>query len=51
VSGFLLDTHVLLWWLDDPFDRMQIVQTNLERFTFVTRDRHIQQYEVRWLLA
>ena len=35
----------------DPFDRMQIVQANLEGLTLITRDRRIQQYEVRWLGA
>jgi len=35
----------------DPFDRMQIVQANLERLTLITRDRLIQQYDVRWLPA
>jgi len=124
VNGYLLDTHVLLWWLDDPsllsaeaqsaicdsthramvstaavwemgikkalgrldipsnlvealdrdainvlnieidhalsvaelpmlhqdpFDRMQIAQANLEGLTLITRDRRIQQYDVRWL--
>lgn len=33
----------------DPFDRMQIVQSNLEGLTLITRDRRIQQYDVRWL--
>jgi len=126
LSGYLLDTHVLLWWLDDPtllsaksegairnpdhrvlisaaaiwemgikkslgrldipanlaevlrrdsiqvldiqidhalsvaelpmfhqdpFDRMQIVQAHLEGLTLITRDRHIQQYDVSWLGA
>jgi len=126
VSRFLLDTHVLLWWLDDPsqlseearaairdpghpvllsaaaiwemgikkslgrldipanlaevlqqdsievldiqlshalsvaglpmlhqdpFDRMQIVQAQLEGLTLITRDHQIQQYEVCWLGA
>jgi PIN domain nuclease of toxin-antitoxin system len=124
VNGYLLDTHVLLWWLDDPsllssgaqsairdpahramvstaavwemgikkalgrldipsnlaaaldrdaidvleigidhalsvselpmlhqdpFDRMQIAQANLEGLTLITRDRRIQQYDVSWL--
>jgi len=35
----------------DPFDRMQIVQANSEDLTLITRDRHIQQYDVRWLGA
>jgi PIN domain nuclease of toxin-antitoxin system len=124
VNGYLLDTHVLLWWLDDPsllssgaqsairdqahramvstaavwemgikkalgrldipsnlaaaldrdaidvleigidhalsvselpmlhqdpFDRMQITQANLEGLTLITRDHRIQQYDVSWL--
>jgi PIN domain nuclease of toxin-antitoxin system len=124
VSGYLLDTHVVLWWLDDPrklsaearqaiqdtshsvyvsaaaawemgikkslgrldipanlpealrsdnievldikihhalsvadlpllhqdpFDRMQIVQANLENLTLITNDEKIQQYEVNVL--
>jgi PIN domain nuclease of toxin-antitoxin system len=124
VNGYLLDTHILLWWLDDPsllsteaqtairdpghramvssaavwemgikkalgrldfpsnlaealkrdtievldiridhalsvaelpmlhqdpFDRMQIVQANLEGLTLITRDRRIHQYDVLWL--
>jgi PIN domain nuclease of toxin-antitoxin system len=126
VSGYLLDTHVVLWWLDDPaklsekvrqairdadnrvyvsaaavwemgikkslgrldipanlpdvlrgnnievldvnihhalsvadlpmlhqdpFDRMQIVQANLEGLTILTRDERIQQYDVDWIGA
>jgi PIN domain nuclease of toxin-antitoxin system len=126
VSGYLLDTHVVLWWLDDPaklsdkarqairdvdnavyvsaaavwemgikkslgrleipsnlpaalrsdnidllninihhalsvadlpmlhqdpFDRMQIVQANLEGLTILTRDAKIQQYDVHWIGA
>jgi PIN domain nuclease of toxin-antitoxin system len=126
VSGYLLDTHVVLWWLDDPaklsekarqairhadnrvyvsaaavwemgikkslgrldipanlpdvlrgdnievldvnihhalsvadlpilhqdpFDRMQIVQANLEGLTILTRDERIQQYDVSWIGA
>ena len=124
MSGYLLDTHVVLWWLDDPaklsekvrqairdadnriyvsaaavwemgikkslgrldipanlpdvlcgnnievldvnihhalsvadlpmlhqapFDRMQIVQANLEGLTILTRDERIQQYDVNWI--
>ena len=33
----------------DPFDRMQIVQANLEGLTLITRDRRIHQYDVLWL--
>ena len=35
----------------DPFDRMQIVQANMEGLRLVTRDRAIQQYKVAWLSA
>ena len=35
----------------DPFDRMQIVQANLEGLTILTRDAKIQQYDVHWLGA
>ncbi len=126
MSGYLLDTHVILWWLDDPsklseeaqqairaadnlvyvssaavwemaikkslgrlgmpanlpdalqddhiqvldvnihhalavadlpllhqdpFDRMQIAQANLQNLTLITGDRRIQQYDVQWLKA
>jgi PIN domain nuclease of toxin-antitoxin system len=54
-----LDTHVLLRWLAkelphlhrDPFDRMLIVQAQLERLTILTRDRIIMQYDVPTLMA
>jgi PIN domain nuclease of toxin-antitoxin system len=35
----------------DPFDRMQIVQANLEGLTILTRDTKIQQYDVLWIGA
>lgn len=35
----------------DPFDRMQIVQANLEGLTLITRDSHISQYQMDWIEA
>ncbi|MFI5916070.1 type II toxin-antitoxin system VapC family toxin [Dactylosporangium sp. NPDC051541] len=35
----------------DPFDRMLIAQAQLEGLTLVTRDAHIQKYDVALLLA
>ncbi|GMU24640.1 MAG: hypothetical protein AMXMBFR13_47140 [Phycisphaerae bacterium] len=35
----------------DPFDRMQVVQAQLEDLTLITRDERIQQYAVKWLGA
>lgn len=36
---------------DDPFDRMQIAQAQLEKLTLVTRDRTIQAYPINWMAA
>ena len=47
----LLDTHVLLWWLDDPFDRLLVAQATVEGLTIVTRDSNILRYPVPSLLA
>ena len=33
----------------DPFDRMLIAQAKLEDLTLVTKDRHIQKYDVKLL--
>jgi PIN domain nuclease of toxin-antitoxin system len=35
----------------DPFDRMLIAQARLEDLTLVTRDAHIQKYDVSLLVA
>ncbi len=35
----------------DPFDRIQIAQANLEDLKLITRDQKIQQYKVKWLNA
>ncbi|UWZ50113.1 type II toxin-antitoxin system VapC family toxin [Dactylosporangium matsuzakiense] len=35
----------------DPFDRMLIAQAQLEGLTLVTRDAHIQKYDVALLPA
>ncbi len=35
----------------DPFDRMLIVQAQLEGLTIITQDARIQQYEVAWISA
>ena len=35
----------------DPFDRLLIVQAQLERLTLVTRDRKIMDYDVPWIAA
>ena len=60
----LLDTHVVLWWLDDvgaagalprrhddPFDRMLLAQGAAERLTLVTADRRLGDYGVAVLAA
>jgi len=55
----LLDTHVVLWWVDDPnllseaahdpFDRLLVAQTIGLGATLVTRDKNQQRYEVCFL--
>ena len=35
----------------DPFDRMLVVQAQVEGLTLVTRDRLVQQYAVPWMRA
>lgn len=35
----------------DPFDRMLVAQAQVEGLTLITRDRHIQQYDVSCLIA
>jgi len=35
----------------DPFDRMLVVQAQIEGMTLVTRDPFVQQYDVRWKRA
>ena len=35
----------------DPFDRMQIAQANLEDLVLITRDEAIRQYDVKCLIA
>ncbi len=35
----------------DPFDRIQIVQASLENLILITRDKRVQQYDVKWLAA
>lgn len=56
----LLDTHVVLWWLQgsarlgsrrDPFDRMLVAQAQLEDLTIATSDRRIRAYDVPVLSA
>ncbi len=34
--------------LQDPFDRIQIVQANLENLILITHDKRVQQYDVKW---
>ena len=33
----------------DPFDRMLIAQTQIEKLSLVTVDQHIQKYELSWV--
>ncbi len=33
----------------DPFDRMLIAQSQIEKLTLITIDLHIQKYELSWL--
>ena len=49
----LLDTHVLLWWLNhrDPFDRLLVAQAWVEQLTLVTSDASISRYDVALLDA
>ncbi|MBN4058987.1 type II toxin-antitoxin system VapC family toxin [bacterium AH-315-J04] len=35
----------------DPFDRMQIAQANVENLTLITRDKQIKKYDVKWINA
>jgi PIN domain nuclease of toxin-antitoxin system len=35
----------------DPFDRLLIAQAQLEELTLVTRDEHIQKYDVDLLVV
>lgn len=35
----------------DPFDRMQIAQANLEGLRLITGDKQIQRYNIEWLNA
>ena len=35
--------------LKDPFDRMLIAQTEIERMTIITKDQHIPKYDVQTL--
>lgn len=58
---FLLDTHVLLWWLaavhclrvgglpwhhKDPFDRLLISQALVEDFVLISVDEKFKFYDV-----
>ena len=43
--GALADYH------RDPFDRLLIAQAQVEGFTLVTSDEHIQRYNVHWMAA
>ncbi len=55
--NLLLDTHVLLWWLDDPkhhhdpFDRMLIAQALHDGLQLVSRDPQIARYQVPLIVA
>ena len=56
--NLFLDTHVLLWWLDDSpnlfdaeryaiaDDRMIIAQARLEKLCIITRDNMFSKYDV-----
>ena len=43
--------RTLPWHHRDPFDRMLIAQAQVEHLTLVTRDAHIQKYDVPVLPA
>ena len=43
--NLLLDTHVLLWWLDDLI-RLLVAQTKVEYLTLVTRDSRLRAYDI-----
>ena len=55
----IVDTHVLLWWLDDPkqlskqalFDRMLVALALREGFRVVSRDVDTAKYPVPQILA
>ena len=63
--NLLLDTHVLLWWLDDhahavgdlpahhrdPFDRILVAQAKVEGLTLVSRDVHLKRYKIPFIEA
>jgi PIN domain nuclease of toxin-antitoxin system len=46
----LLDKHTCLWWNlnahQDPFDRLLIVQSQLEKMPLLTADLEIVKYAV-----
>ena len=35
----------------DPFDRIQVAQVQLEDLTLVTRDTHLKQYDIPYIDA
>lgn len=35
----------------DPFDRIQVAQVQLENLTLITRDTHIKQYDIPYIEA
>jgi len=47
----LLDTHTLLWWLNDPFDRLLIAQAHLENLITVSRDSRFTPYGIQLIEA
>ena len=49
--NLLLDTHVLLWWLDDPILLSKqalaaIKEPDVEYLTLVTRDSRLRAYDI-----
>ena len=57
MKSYLLDTHIILWYLRGseelsakaraPFDRLLTAQTLHDDLTIITHDRYITQYPVR----
>ena len=45
----LLDTHTFIMHHKDPFDRLLIAQTNVEKVVLVSRDKIFKQYSVKLL--
>ena len=42
--NLLLDTHIAIWALNDPFDRLLLAQAKVENLSFITHDSLIPAY-------